>query len=249
MVYFLSALLTIVHAKDVEKSQSGDKTILTAEIAITRAVEYSGFDKADGYDCQKSVSAELVLAANDNTPFVAEKINGRNIWQVTFRDIPVGQGTTKIRERDFEVTLDPETGKLIKIFSISDTEGSSDTIPQPSAKKAEEWFKARKYVFNQLPDVTGDLPFWQALQKVWIANPARTKIIKAYYWDYSDSNGRHPFTWFIILRGIKDPLPNAGPVKTPDCGRNFMMSAINAESGILMYTVTAPYDNEDAKKR
>jgi len=234
-----------------ESSQTHDKieAVTTSEAAVERAVAYTGFDKAEGYDPVKSVKAEKVLIENDNTPFVADKINGRMAWKVYFKDIPVGQQSAVIRNRDFEVTLDPETGKLIKIFSVSDDAGSSDTLPQPSADVAERWFTDRKYVFEKLPDKMCKFTFWEALQKVRIASPSVTKIIKAYYWDYSDRGGEHPYTWLIILRGIEEPIPNAGPVKSPDWSINFSMVVVEAITGRPQGTTTAPYDKKDAKRR
>jgi hypothetical protein len=237
-----------ISAQEDSSSIDQDCPLLTAEEAIERAIEYTGFDKADGYDSITSAFAELVISENDNTPFIAEKIQGKNVWQITFYNIPVGQGCKTITEREFQVTLYPETGKLIKIFSVSDHSGSLDTLPQPSATVAEKWFKDRKYVFNMLPDEMCNITFWEALQKAWIACPSVTKIIKAYYWDISGGERDFPYTWLIIFRGIRDPLPAAGG-PMPNWALNFMMSVIDAETGIHQFATTAPYDNEDAMKR
>jgi len=248
-VFFMAAMCIKVYAGEGSASNLEEKPLSTAEAAIAKALAYSGFDKADGFDGLKSAKAELVVIENDNTPFMVEKINGKNMWRVSFKNIPVGQGSTIIIERDFEVTLDPETGKLIKIFSISDEVGSADTLPQPSAEAAELFFEKGGLDFRGLPDKMCNVTFWESLQRVQIASPSVTKIIKAYYWDIAGRLKQYPPAWLIIFRGIANPLPNAGPVKSPDWANNFMMTIIDAEKGKSVCAITAPYDEDDFKKR
>jgi len=222
--------------------------LASPESAITRALEYTGFDKIEGDSCQKTASAELVVAVNDNTPFWADSINGKPVWKVRFRDIPVGYNYTVMRKRDFEVTLEPTTGRLVKIYSISDEAGSSDTLPQPSAKAGEAFFKNWRFVVHRSPEKASVVPFWEALKSVFIANPAGTKIIRAYLAEYGDGNACDSLRWIIIQHGIDHPLPAAGGY-VPEYAVNIMMTLINAQTGKPLGAGSGPYDPADFAAR
>jgi len=247
---FLSVMCNSAFGQEGPSEKVENRVLHSAQMAVERAIEYSGFDESGGFDNEISVSAGLTVMENDNTPFLADKYEGRQIWKVIFNDIPVGQGTRLLRNRNFEIILDPETGKLIKIFSVSHEAGTMDTLPQPGARAAEMWFNDRKYDFAGLPDTMCKIPFWQALQMVIIANPADAKIIKAYYWNISGVRGPWYNSWIIILRGTSGPWITHGHDQSPAWINNFMMSIIDARTGISKYgNIRGPYDKEDVKKR
>jgi len=211
-------------------------------------LEYTGFDKIEGDSCQKTASAELVIAVNDDTPYWADSINGKEVWKVRFRDIPVGYNYTVMRKRDFEITLELETGRLVKIFSVTDDAGSSDTLPQSSAKAATAFFAKRNIIFHCSPETAFEVPFWEALKSVFIANTAGTKIIKAYLAELDDGRGNLATRWIIILHGIDHPLPASGGY-VPEYALNIMMTFVDAETGKAFGAQTGPYDPADYMAR
>jgi len=215
--------------------------------AISRALEYTGFDKIEGDSCQKTASAQLVVAVNDNTPFWADSINGKPVWKVLFQNIPVGYGYTVMRKRDFEVTLEPLSGGLVRIYSIADDAGSSDTMPQPSAKSGEAFFGRYRFLSPQFAGKSCAISFAEALKTVLIANPAGTKIIRSYLAEYDDGSGQYASRWIIILHGIDHPLPAAGGY-VPENQRNIKTMIIDAQTGKPLYAVNGPYGSRDPKR-
>ncbi len=221
-------------------------SIVDSETALDIALDYTGFDKTKGFSRSKHTTSTLKSINAINIPYLNTSKNTREIWQIQFKDILVGQQTTKTALRDFEVLLDKHSGKLLRILSISETEGSSDTLPQPSKEAAEEFFNERKYQYKQLPDSMYNVTFWEALQKVRIANPATSKVIKSYYWEFDEDE--HSHRWLIIQRGIENPIPSSHGGQ-PQWLENFMMSCIDAKSGKSLFATNAPFDKNDIINR
>lgn len=253
IIFYVAICMTIASAHQFgyangnsDQTSALSRLINDSETAIDVALDYTGFDKSNGFSKSKQAVAELKSIGISNIPFIRELDNDDKVWHIQFKDIPIGQQTTKSRMRDFDVIIDRASGKLLMIYSISDNEGSSDTLPQPSKEAAEEFFNERKYQYKQLPDSLCRLTFWEALQKVRIANPATSKIIKCYYWEFDEEE--HPYCWLIIQRGIENPIPSSHGGQ-PIWLENFMMSCIDAMSGKPIFATNAPFDKEDIVKR
>ncbi|MEZ5360601.1 MAG: hypothetical protein R3F48_17435 [Candidatus Zixiibacteriota bacterium] len=238
-----------VHALSQKPIEYDALSSITSENeAIELAIKFSGFDKADGFSKSKNVTVEIKRIQDINIPFASDRVLNSEVWQVNFKNVPVGQQTTRTTFRDFEVLLDRQSGKLLMIYSISEKEGSSDTLPQPSKVAAENYFVARKYKFNGIPDSLCEVSFWEALQKVRIASPSSSKIIKAYYWDFSTGETHYPYAWLIIHRGMDEQVPTSHGNKNNPIGRN-MMSCIDAMTGVGYFETTGPFDMDKMRKK
>ncbi|MCP4704069.1 MAG: hypothetical protein GY865_05625, partial [candidate division Zixibacteria bacterium] len=67
---------------------ASDNTIKSVDKAVAKALEYLGFSDMEGFDADSSFEkASIVNISNDKTPFLHEKINNRDIWKVTYKDI------------------------------------------------------------------------------------------------------------------------------------------------------------------
>jgi hypothetical protein len=247
-IFAALVVASISTAQEIPESLDASKYALsTSEIAIAKAFQYTGFDRIDRPGRRAEATAEIMTAGDENSPYVADEMSGKYVWNVHFGDIPVEWGTRVIGNRNFDVILDAETGQLIKIFSIDDNAGSSDTLPQPTARGAEMNLGRRGYTFNSLPNQCPTVPFMQALNSVIIGNPLSTKILKAYYWDITNRGGPRPRTWIIILRGMKSPMPSSAPggENIHPKYRNAFMTIINSDNGVPEYSSTAPQDDSD----
>ncbi len=222
--------------------------LLTANNAIEKALQYTGFDKSKGFSKSDNVQAKLKKIANISIPFANDKFIKDNVWHVYFEQIEVGQQTTKLTLRDFLVLLERKTGKLLMIYSISEIEGSSDTLPQPLKVAAEKYFRDRKYQIYNIPEKVSDLTFWEALQKVRMASPSSSKIIKAYYWDFSTGKNHYPYSWLIIHRGMEQQIPTSHGNEHNPIGNN-LMSCIDAKNGKVHFETTGPFDRDDIKNQ
>ncbi len=219
-----------------------------SEEAIERALFYTGFDKIDEFKTANNVVVEQLQKSNVPIPFLEKCNESEVIWQVNFANVPIGVGTTRMINRDFEVLIDGKTGKLLRIFSIDEKVGSSDTLPQPSIEVFEEYFNKCRYKISPFAIDSTKTTFNEALNKVKIASPSHTKIIKAFNWDLTYAGGRIKNAWLIIMRGIEGPVPSSHGGQ-PDWAENFMMSCIDANTGEPLFATTAPFDPEDANKR
>lgn len=219
---------TAIHAQPLE----------TAKEALQAADLYTGFDQVDSTDERELPSVGTVPIDRLEIPFLTDRSRDGEAWVVTYASIPVGQQTRRVRNRDFSVFLDKATGKLLMIYSIAGDAGSSDTIPQLSAKASEESFAKSSTSFRQLPDQLPKVPFWEALKSVIISNPAGCKIIKAYYWDFDVKTTHYIHCWRVIMRGVESPLPSSHG----GTYRNNMEMGVNGDTGAPLFGTTVTND-------
>ena len=111
-------------AEDLRANIPDEKpAIATAEEAIRRALEYTGFDKSKGFSIEESVGkVKLETARDTTTPFLHDRINGRTIWSVEFNGILLNPKSIKPEKieanpKKFEGWLDAETGILLRVCS------------------------------------------------------------------------------------------------------------------------------------
>ncbi len=233
---FLAATVQPGDAVDSAVMPGDTARYITAEAALERAFAYTGFDKVTGFDKAKVDRPEKVRMVDDKTPFIATAlINGRDVWRVVFKNVAVGDSNHMVK-RDFDVLMDPRTGNLLRIYSVSDEVGSSDTLAELSAADADQDLRDRRCVFNGLPAGPPPVSFVQAVANCYLS-PAKAKVIRAMYLDYSSSQKRRPNIWVLILRGTERPIPMSSPGgdKVPVRERNSLWVAVDAIKGYMLY--------------
>jgi hypothetical protein len=235
-------------ADTIKEPDNPKSAIASKQEAKDRALVYTGFDKLGLKFKANEIECKLVVIADDRTLFTSKRIDGNQIWEVKIPKVPIGKGEKTI-ERDFKVYLEPATGQLLKIISVSDEVGSSDTLPEPIASKTEKSLKERGVVYHGPPKESPAVSFAQALS-VCLMSPETAKVIKGLYVDYSINNVRYPNTWIIILRGTETLMMVTGPSpeQVPINQRNSNLCAVNAVTGNLEYCGSAPRDREQIKR-
>jgi hypothetical protein len=223
-------------SKDSTKS---DYALANGTAAVYRALEYTGFDKLKYFSEVGIVNPELVINKDDKSPFLSSLIDNIKVWKVTFKNVRM---VTKLQEskRDFTILLDPQTGKLLQIKSVSNY-GSSDIASEPPANAAENYLRDMNIEFHGLPEKIL-MDFTDALAQC-PRSVARTNIVTAYYVNHTSPHNKVPEpAWIIIMRGIEPPVFMHGPDadKIPIAQRNAILCAINALTGKRMYYTRAP---------
>lgn len=220
---------------------------LQSSNAIEIANKYTGFDKSESFDKAVIRCEKIKGPVDDKTPFLYEKIADQTLWKIIYPGIKVGRGNRFI-ERDFEVFLDSATGKLLRIYSVSDEVGSSDTLPEPNPRTTGEYWT--NVAFMRIPDSIPATSFLKALEAL-TDNPARVKVIRAMYFDYKVC---HPVdttncayrrnNWIIITRGSETIIPMCGEPTTPvpDALLNSLWNLVDGKTGRWILSTNAPQD-------
>jgi len=224
-------------------------TLANPEQALARALEYTGFDKAEGYSKASVGDVKLVTGQETKTPFVSAFIKGCQVWSVIFKGIPV-KSERHVVDRNFEVILDPVTGRILQIVSVAEDVGSADTLPEPQATIFEDKKRKAGFVFNGLPERLPKVCFYEALDAVSMFNPARSKVIKAIYIDYMMQDSLFSQKWLIIIRGSESPdiVTGPAPEQVLMALRNSLLCAVDAVTGRFEYMTNAPFDPKDVER-
>lgn len=106
--------------------------------AVELAKAYSGFDKIEGYDWLKNVSAIKEKISNDSTPIFRKWINNDSVWHFEFKNIMRSQ---IMRNRNivdstslaFNMLIDASNGALLRVWARL-----KDKIDTGSAGKSKE---------------------------------------------------------------------------------------------------------------
>ncbi len=195
--------------------------IKTAEEAVDRALEYTGFDKSKSYSREPAVQiARLIKAIDTTTPFLSDYINGRPVWVIEFENIyfdydGISPKVKNRRFKDFKINIDAETGFLFKIIGSI----KNDTIfPEPAASIAEQQMLNNDKYHGIASDIP-ELSFYDLLveEERLLSRAVVAKNIYAVYVVYSDSyfELREPRNiWNITFKGLSPHVPSYG-VKAP----------------------------------
>ncbi len=234
-VAFVLVMASFVLPPDAE-SQTVRETFLlkSKQEAVTRALEYTGFDELRNFELDKSLNeVQLITVHDSTTPFLSDSINGKTAWAVEFENIVLQANASPIT---FTVILDAETGRLFEIRSKY--EGPPEKRPcEPSAKLAEQQLGMTIERYLGLPQTPPSVSFLQALDSAF-TSPVHASLTIARYVIYSSQGRAEQPVWAISLHGLP-PIPvKHGTI-------DFMRSVINAETGERIMEVNLPYRSCD----
>jgi len=219
------------------------RAIKTPEEATNRALNYLGFQKMDGFTRERNFDrASIVNITDDKTPFLHDKINNRDIWRVTFKDITLlpyrGYPDSVDYPRTFDVYIDPADGTLLKIESLY-AGNNIDFAPEPSIEWAESQMQGTMFVFQGFvsPD-SNYVSFYDILNSL---GPPNFKQLKALLIN-TGRNINFPYAvWYVIYRGIPPYLPKG---KAADLSKkeayNYRSYIYDAKTGQLSAMTNQP---------
>lgn len=201
---FLSTLPELVQSKDNEDTIA----IKTPDEAVKRALEYTGFEEIiDTSKLVKEDIASLVIITDDETPFLHDKINNRDVWQVTFDSVYLNLSGwipsvyENQKPKTYKIYLDPENGKLLKIEASQNGEKFSFSV-EPSDTLVEKLLKCRFEIYHDFPEIEPNTNFLEALDAAFPSSPIMSKKLIAYYVIHTCSSHKEEPVWIIIGRGI-----------------------------------------------
>ncbi len=203
-----------VQAGSVDSGSTTDsvpsaKTLNSPERALGRAFEATGFvsrmDRVPPASAASSV-AESISIQGDNTPFLADSLNGREAWKVRFDQVDIRTPLAITRnddlwdKRDFEVVLNRLGGQIITIRSVS---GAPSLWPELSADSAARQLLnegGERYLglVDSLPKIT----FIEALNAAVGGKPLVAEEIIGQCVMYSRKGEKPRPVWIITTRGV-----------------------------------------------
>jgi len=217
---------------------------LTSTEALLKAIRYTGFGKK--LTISKSLADEMsekVIIEEDKTPFLNDQIEGKEVWKITFKNVLI-EPKIKYPElepisiiKDFEVFLDPKSGKLLKIFSKY--EGDDPYMfPEPSAESATVALGSGGEVHFGFPDEPPQVSFIDAyLAAAGCAPFAAKEVIATYIMLKSLTVSLRP-VWNITCRGIPPVIVSSmseqSPVTRARC-------VVDANTGKWLFMTNSPH--------
>jgi len=207
VIILCNFMVNIVKPSDEEVKKETAFKIKTPELALQRALEYTGFDKSKTFIAKPAGDIAILTKLHDSlTPFIGDTINSKSVWLVKFvkiqlqsHDGPLPAGRYP---EDFDVILDPETGDLLKInSSFNEFEPDRQYDSPPELKEKDPGGLQSFYGF---PKNLPKLSFYDIISlkpSVRVKHVSAT-YIKQYHPMYGDRDKGY---WCIIYRGIVGP--------------------------------------------
>ncbi|MEE9441929.1 MAG: hypothetical protein V3V99_04610 [candidate division Zixibacteria bacterium] len=237
LIIVLAFTISVLGQAISNSENLNEKVIITDTDAKAIALNYFGPKDNIMKSLSENAQCNLVIASEEITPFANDYFKDHPLWTVNICGVKIETLKSTI-VRDFEITIDSETGKLLKIYSLSDKLGSSDTLPKPSVIEINEYFKRPGYPdYVGIPSDTPQISFIEALGAC-ILNAGTAKEIEAFYAMGFSDNGNQNGYWVILLRGTELLMSPAGRIKKEDIPiglRNSVLCEIDGKNGYLSY--------------
>jgi len=242
LLFIIVCLLIVSLPEIVQCEDDGDKNAIeSSSEAVKHALEYTGFAKI--IDTGKIVSEDIaskVVITDDVTPFINESINGKELWQVEFKNIRLdieGWSQSVINNqipKDFVVLLDPTTGQLLKISSTVDS-NKTKIIEKPVIDPEIGYIDSQGMIFKNFPRRTPEISFLDALTSSAISSPINAKKLVGVLLVSSKENSEKAVIWCITSYEI--PAIELGGPHVPEGKRiprrtkENMYSVVDAKTG------------------
>lgn len=233
----LVACTSLVGADEPDKTNWALKT---EDQAVRAALATTGFSRLTHYQVPATKAAELVVLEDDQTPFLHNQINGRQLWHVEVQvklelKVEDRTGATHLEydttSRKFDIYLDPRTGNIIKMVSGANAVYEHKP-PLPSADTVERVLSGQsgqREIYHDLPAEPPGVDFLEAMRST-IGHPFLAREIHVSYLTYSKMDSDPRPVWIIDLRGIP-PRPGHPRVEIPIEQLNHMRSIVDARTG------------------
>jgi hypothetical protein len=168
--------------------------------------------KAIGFARTADITAEasVVHDADDNTPFLSERISKSSVWRVELRGwklqfAGLHPDAPHAYNPNWEILLDPNTSQILRIASGPPL-GEPPIPPEPDAKSATEQLQTTNDErYHGFPEEPPTITFVDAIRVLAQEgeNPLAARQIKAQYVEWSEAGRDRRPVWAITLRGIR----------------------------------------------
>jgi hypothetical protein len=217
-----------------------------ANDAVTKALEITGFkDHITIPIASSDKIARKLLIMEDETPFLSDKIKGKEVWVVKFDSVDIrpevarNRGDHRWPLKSFDVLLDPRTGQVVKIHA-GYTDSSDNVLPEPPSNVAELSLRETGEIYHAFPDSNPKVTFIEALQAAVGCAPVSAKEIIAYLVLHSKGNSTPKPVWCITCRGIPPVTFSVRSEKASEKARNRARCVVDATTGEWMFMTNRP---------
>ncbi|RLD06311.1 MAG: hypothetical protein DRI32_02810 [Chloroflexi bacterium] len=186
-----------------------DAVIKNADEAYRQALVFTGFERTwDTSGIKTGQIAKLVIGKDRMTPFLSERIDSQEVWQITFEDVfldfyglCVPSAVADQYIKTYQVLLDPKTGELLRIKTVY-SGGERTWFDEPPVAVAEQQLLGRgdaKYFPTRTPPATD---FYEALSLAHASNPLQAKELIATLLVSTKGRLEGRPAWYIVGRGL-----------------------------------------------
>lgn len=196
----------VASGEPAQTQPTTEARLRSASAAATEARSIAGIGS------QFKANALLVRVEEDNTPFLADRLSGRDLWKVTVQDWRIElAGFKDPYKRILDMILDPSTGQMLKI-STRWPKGEPPIAPEPdSASATRQMLGAGREQYHDFVAERPPITFMQAVAIVdeQDRSPRVAKQIAGQYVVWSKMGSEPKPMWIITVRGIP-PFPTMG---------------------------------------
>jgi len=220
---------------------------ITQQKAVERALEVFGTRTEEGYRATAAEDSTAMVTMRDSTtPFLSTAIDGRTAWRVVLQLSPPDTAKQRTNSaaraaRDFDVFIDAEDGKLIKI--VSRLEGFDEKAwHKPTAKAAEDQI-SRSDQYHGFPNENPGVTLLNLLvsPSSTIYDARMAQEITAFYIMYSSLSGPEPRpVWELYLYGLETSVSGRYP-EQPFYQSDFSRVTVDAMTGEFIHASNTPY--------
>ena len=180
---------------------ASDKAITSADEAVAKALEYTGFGKSKDFTRSERISdiCQLLTTTDTTNSILADEVRNRSAWQVKLHDVSLHlKGNTPegitLGPVDFVIVIDSLTGIPLRISSIPKEPFERDTASAEQVKNLSWGFKG-------LPSELPTISLFDLFNKCKFY-PAIAKSIIVIYVLYSRDDSPPEPAWALYLRGL-----------------------------------------------
>jgi len=239
IIFTLPLLVLIIGFANLSESNENDAMISDKDDAISLALEFTGFDRLQGFQLKNSLDgASMVTFNDDKIPFLSKKVYGQKVWEVIFSDICFKNEARPLSldslNRKYYVYLDPSNRKLIKIHSpFLGEEKEKKYLPAPTVERAEKELSGMFLIFRDFENINNYVPFLEAIKSY-------------YYYDAQEITanltsitlrGKDHVIWSVTFRGIE---PRRNRENVADKYENYVRVEYSAENGEVLAKSSIP---------
>lgn len=198
-----------------------------------------------------SSSSSEVEINQDNTPFLSTKLQGRTKWLVQVSDTISDYVDKENNIIKYLISLDSETGELIKIEAESKGNNFPKFRPEPSVQEKESALLVNSQRIISFVNDKNVVPLKVILSNI-KKNPLKSKYMNAIcvYVQSTSVDSKPEPMWIITFRGttpLKQRSTFGGKIKTiPEEYRSTVIYRVNAVTGTPLFHTneSLPFNRE-----
>jgi hypothetical protein len=219
-----------------------------SQVVAQAARAFAGVNKSKELNLAAAEeSAQQVTMVDSMTPFLADSINGHQMWRVEFKGISVSQQGDSVRTtgghpRDFVVYIDPDQPGFVKV--VSQVAGYDEAAwHKPRAADGEKQLLRRGEKYVGLPTSGPSVGFLDAMRVAMSYSDKAEEVVGVYV--LFSHLGKDPLpVWDIHMYGVPASswAIRQGPL--PTYKTNHMRTIINAVTGEVLFGEPVPFPTD-----